>query len=132
MFRPKHHVSAKLALYSNDLSSVLVMRYPVRGTSGVPGGHVEAKEQPDVTLQRELMEELGFTVDGVKRVDFFLHKGDTGRIILAYTAIAPADIVIAPTKPKFEYGEWVTKEEFKTIPMASEYTRFILENWPNA
>jgi 8-oxo-dGTP pyrophosphatase MutT (NUDIX family) len=126
----KHYVSVKLALYSSDLQSVLIMRYPSRGANGMPGGHIDAKEHPDFALRRELMEELSLAVDNVKRVDFFLHKGIAGRIILAYTAIAPADIVITPTDPKFEYGEWLTKDEFEKVDMSPEYKRFTLENWP--
>jgi 8-oxo-dGTP pyrophosphatase MutT (NUDIX family) len=131
MFRPKHHVSAKVALYSHDLGSVLVMYYPKRGTNGLPGGHVESKENPDDTIRRELIEELTLTVDTMKRTDFFLHKGNTGRVILAYTAIAPSEVSITPTDPKFEYAKWVTKNEFEAITMAPGYTRFVLENWPN-
>lgn len=123
----RHRVSTKIAIYSNDLSSVLVMRYPRRGSTGLPGGHIDKNEMPDDTLKRELQEELSLSIDSMKRVDFFYAK----RIVLAYIAIAPADIVITPTNPKFEYSEWVTKDELKNTNMHLEYIRFTLENWPN-
>ncbi len=130
--RPKNIVSTKLALYSHDLKSVLIMRYPIRGLSGLPGGHVEPKENPDIAINRELLEELTMTVENLNRKDFFLREGDNGPIILAYTAIAPADIVMIPTHPKFEYAEWVPKDELKNVVMSAEYTRFVLQNWPNS
>ena len=129
---PKLEVSTKLALYSHDLKSVLIMRYPIRGLNGLPGGHVEFKEAPDDALKRELIEELSLVVDNMKRTDFFLREGDRGSIILAYTAIAPADVDIKPTHAKFEYGDWVSKDELQDIVMSSEYKRFVLENWPKS
>ena len=130
--RPKNVVSTKIALYSHDLSSVLVMRYPLRGISGLPGGHVETKENPNDTIRRELMEELSLTLDEIERKDFFLREGDRGAIILAFTSIAPSDVSIRPTNPKFEYGEWVKKADVESVSMSREYIRFVLENWPNA
>lgn len=126
MFHDKHYVSAKLALFSSDLQSVLVMRYPQRNISGLPGGHVDRNETPDEAIARELMEELSVTVENMKRVDFFY----SNRIILAYTAIAPRGIIITPTDPSYEFAEWVTRDELETTNMATEYIRFILQNWP--
>ena len=128
--RPKHTVSTKLSLYSHDLSSVLVMHYPVRGHYGLPGGHVEPRENPNDTIRRELLEELTLSVDVLKRTDFFLREGDHGSIILAFTAIAPANVSVKPTNPNFEYGVWVEKNDITEIDMSEEYKRFVLENWP--
>jgi len=129
--RPNHIVSTKLALYNHDLTSVLAMHYPVRGHYGLPGGHVEPKENPNETIKRELLEELTLSVDNIKRADFFLRGGDQGSIILAFTSVAPVDVNIIPTDPAFEYGVWVTKETIADIDMSLEYKRFVLENWPN-
>lgn len=131
LVRPKHIVSTKLALYSHDLVSVLLMHYPIRGQYGLPGGHVEPKENPNETIKRELLEELTLSVDNLKRGDFFLRGGDHGPIILGFTGIAPIDVVIKPTDPKFEYGVWTTKDEVPATDMSLEYKRFVLENWPN-
>jgi len=129
--RPKHVVSTKLALYSHDHASVLLMHYPVRGHFGLPGGHVEPKEDPNETIKRELLEELTLSVDNLKRADFFLRSGDSGPIILAFTAVATKDVGIEPTDPKFEYGVWTTKDQLHGTDMSVEYKRFVLENWPN-
>lgn len=123
----RHRVSTKIAIYSNDLSLVLVMRYPKRGTTGLPGGHIDKNEKPDDAIKRELKEELSLSLNDMKRVDFFYER----RVVLAYIATAPADIVITPTNPKFEYGEWVTKDALENTDMPSDYIRFTLENWPN-
>lgn len=131
MPRPKNIVSTKLALYSHDLASVLLMHYPVRDHYGLPGGHVEPKEDPGQTIKRELLEELTLSVDNLKRTDFFLRSGDHGPIILAFTAVATVDVAIKPTDPKFEYGVWTTKDEVSRRDMSLEYKRFVLENWPN-
>ncbi len=128
---PKIEVSTKLALYSHDLGSVLVMRYPSRGRIGLPGGHVELRESPDDAIKRELVEELSLVVDEMERKDFFLREGRKGPIILAYTAVAYEGIEITPTNPRFEYAEWVVKDEVANIAMSPEYIRFVLENWPN-
>jgi len=129
--RPKHVVSTKLALYSHDLASVLLMHYPVRGHYGLPGGHVEPREDPNDTIRRELLEELTLTVDTLRRTDFFLRGGDHGPIILAFTGIAPSDVSVIPTDPKFEYGAWIAKDDIAAIDMSHEYKRYVLENWPN-
>ena len=129
--RPKNVVSTKVALYSHDLASVLVMHYPIRNIHGLPGGHVEPQEHPDAAVRRELLEELTLSVDNLQRKDFFLRGGDKGPIILGYTAIAPEEVSIVPTEPSFEYAQWVPKEELGNIVMTPEYHRFIIENWPN-
>ena len=131
MLRPKNIVSTKIALYSHDASSVLIMRYPIRNISGLPGGHVEQNENPDETIRRELLEELSLELNSMKRADFFLRESTHGPIILAFTARAGVDIFIKPTNPTFEYAEWVVKADITTIEMSPEYKRFVLENWPN-
>jgi 8-oxo-dGTP pyrophosphatase MutT (NUDIX family) len=128
--RPKHVVSTKLALYSHDLASVLLMHYPVRGHYGLPGGHVEPREDPNETIRRELLEELTLSVDTLKRTDFFLREGSHGPIILAFTAVASPSVSIKPTNARFEYGVWREKNDIPEVDMSPEYKRFVLENWP--
>lgn len=54
----RHEVSVKVALYSSDGKRVLLMYYPHDDGFGLPGGHIDAGETPDVALERELREEL--------------------------------------------------------------------------
>lgn len=128
LFQTRHYVSVKLVMYSHDKKRVLVMRYPTR--SGLPGGHLDAKETPDQALERELREELGITVKDFKRVDFFLRGRRGNSVILGYIAIAPKDIELDPPRPHKEYGEWVTPDQLASLNIAENYKTFILDNWP--
>lgn len=123
-----HRVSAKIAIYSDDAERVLVMSYPRRDVFGLPGGHVDAGEDPDTALQRELQEELGITLPAAKRADFFM----SNRIILGYTATVPADFQTHPSNHDKEHAIWVSKAEFEQMTAINEsYTRFVLEQWPS-
>lgn len=131
MRHDRHEVSAKAALYSEDGQSVLVMRYPRRGRTGLPGGHVDKGESPEVALRREMIEELNLTAGHLERKDFFLSGEFEPRIILAFIGTIPGDSLMTPTDPTFEYGEWVSMDTFKTIDIISpHYRQFVLENWP--
>ena len=128
----RHTVSVKVALYSADYQKVLLMHYPKVGLYGLPGGHLERKELPDEALPRELKEELGISeIIKMRHTDFFL-RGDRGTsVILAYTAIAPSDMILAPPRPKKEYCVWVTRDELKaTKGLSKAYTQHVLNNWP--
>jgi 8-oxo-dGTP pyrophosphatase MutT (NUDIX family) len=123
----KHHVSVKLAMYSNDLGRVLLMYYPRRDIYGLPGGHIDKQEAPDFAMARELREELGIDAPELRRADFFR----TSRIILGYTAIVPNDFETYPTNPKKEHAEWRTKAEISQMENLSDgYQEFILQHWP--
>ncbi len=120
-----HLVSVKVAVFSNDKSRVLVMRYP--GGYGLPGGHLELDETPDEALEREFQEELGVSLPPAKRTDFFM----VGRLVLGFTATAPLDFAMNPPDPNKEHGVWVSRTEFDKIDdIADAYRRLVIENWP--
>lgn len=125
----RHLVSVKVAIFSADLARVLLMYYPRRNIYGLPGGHIDRNEAPDDALARELMEELGVSIEGATRCDFF--RGN--RLILAYTAIAPVGFETYPTHPKKEYGVWHTRAEVTHMAEFSDtYRQFVLAHWPAA
>lgn len=127
----RHEVSAKIAIYSDDAQMVLVMRYPKMGRTGLPGGHVEKNEKPDDALRRELIEELGLSIETVVRKDFFLRERNKGSVILAYTASLPLSAQMSPPVPKYEHGEWISRQELDdTIDISDDYRDFIIQNWP--
>ncbi len=132
MFAHKHEVSAKIALYDERAERVLVMVYPGRSVHGLPGGHVEKDESSDVTIVREVEEELGIAISDFARKDFFLHQESEGKLILAYTGRLSSDTVFEEPHRSFEYGKWFTKPEFEALTsISSGYQKFTLENWPH-
>lgn len=121
-----HYVSVKVAVYSDDKSHVLVMKYG-SGVFGLPGGHLELNETPDEALVREFQEELGAVLPPVKRTDFFM----SGRLVLGFVALAPIDMPMDPPNPEKEHGVWVTRSEFDQIEdIADGYRTLVTENWP--
>jgi 8-oxo-dGTP pyrophosphatase MutT (NUDIX family) len=129
----KFYVSNKIAIYSHDLKTVMLMEYKPRGIWGLPGGHLDPGEEPEVGMARELQEELGVTVDNIEKCDFFVRNfGDDGEetVILAYKAIAPEGFTTSPTDFVKEHDIWVTPEEVPSFNLAESYKKFVLENWP--
>ena len=133
----RHEVSVKVALYSSDGKRVLLMYYPHDDGFGLPGGHIDAGETPDVALERELREELGITTDATP-ADFYVRDphSDTvkdHKIILGYTAIADDSIEI-PSRAcdgGEEHPVWLTWTEVKaTDKLAPGYRNFVLKWWP--
>lgn len=121
-----HRVSVKVAVYSNDKSRVLVLKYD-HGRFGLPGGHLEADETPDEALVREFREELGADLPPAKRTDFFM----VGRLVLGFVTIAPIDMPMDPPDPDKEHGVWMTRSEFdKIYDIAEAYRKLVVQNWP--
>ena len=133
----RHEVSVKVALYSNDGKCVLLMYYPHDDGFGLPGGHIDAGETPDVALKRELREELGITIDATP-ADFYMRypRGSAvkdHKIILGYTATVDSNAEL-PDRA-CDGGEerivWLTRAEVETTDKLSPgYRDFVLKWWP--
>ena len=80
--RDRFRVSCKAALYTPDGKKVLIVDHGKKG-NGLPGGHLEVNETPDVAMARELFEELGVDDVTLERRDFWMHHG--GKLILGFT-----------------------------------------------
>ena len=133
----RHEVSVKIALYSSDGKRVLLMYYPHDDGFGLPGGHIDAGETPDVALERELREELGITIDATP-ADFYMRypRGSAvkdHKIILSYTATVDSNVEL-PDRAR-DGGEerpiWLAQAEIKTTDkLAPGYRDFVLRWWP--
>ncbi len=131
----RYLVTNKIALYSHDLQNVMVMEYNgLYSKNGLPGGHLDPGETPEHAMARELMEELGVTIDIIQKRDFFVRNFDEPEetIILAYTAIAPEGLVTSPSNYHAEHGIWVARDDIPSVDMADTYKAFVLENWPES
>ena len=133
----RHEVSVKAALYSNDGKRVLLMYYPHDDGFGLPGGHIDAGETPDVALERELREELGITIDATPADFYMRYPRDSAvkdhKIILGYTAMVDGNIEI-PDRA-CDGGEerpvWLDRAEIETTDkLAPGYRDFVLRWWP--
>ena len=113
------------------------MYYPHDDGFGLPGGHIDTGETPDVALERELREELGIAIDATP-ADFYMRypRGsavEDHKIILGYTAIADGSIEI-PSRA-CDGGEerpiWLARAEIETTDkLAPGYRDFVLRWWP--
>lgn len=133
----RHEVSVKVALYSEDGKQVLLMYHLSSDGFGLPGGHIDAGETPDVALERELREELGITIDATP-ADFYVRnpyddniKGH--KIILGYTATAKKGMTLPNSACDGSEGDivWLTRAEVETTDKLSPgYRDFVLKWWP--
>jgi 8-oxo-dGTP diphosphatase len=84
-----------------------------------PGGRLHAAESPVEGIAREIKEELGLTIAGIKpfRVEPSFHfKSNMPQVFIAYTCTAQrGDLTIDASE--VEEWKWVTKEELKDLPM---------------
>jgi len=123
-------VSTKAAIYSKDASHILVIYINKNKSWGLPGGHIEAGETPDQAIKRELMEECGLAIPHLQRRDFFLHS--EGKIILAYTGVAPSHTLQSTQHNCEGIPTWVTRAEFATLTIEPHYKELVLAAWPSA
>ena len=133
----RHEVSVKAALYSSDGKRVLLMYYPHDDGFGLPGGHIDAGETPDIALERELREELGIAIDATP-ADFYMRypRGSAvkdHKIILGYTATVDSNAEL-PDRA-CDGGEerivWLTRAEVEaTDKLSPGYRDFVLKWWP--
>lgn len=95
---------------------------------GLPGGHIDENESPDVAMMRELYEECGIIPDSIVRKDFFMHSN--GKLILAYVG----GITNTDLKSQQDNLEgrpvWISKSEFMKVEIEPNYREFVLNNWP--
>lgn len=95
---------------------------------GLPGGHLEAGEDPDEAIRRELKEETG--IEGIKltRRDFWAHED--GKIVLGYTGKLETVVPLSSSEPG-SVTEWRPLSDIANeVINVGSYKEFILSNRP--
>lgn len=92
----------------------------------MPGGDLDYGEDPWNAIKREIKEESGLTVEGLKLLDVEAHvvaNEDRYWITLAYVCKAASDKVIL----SYEHDDfkWVTPSEFLELESAPKLIRFV-------
>lgn len=127
-------ISTKAAIYNEVGTKVLVMKYRKGVHYGLPGGHLEHGETPDIAMKRELVEELGVQDDfSLQPTDFFVHEGNTQRprLILGYRGTIREDTAFVFASHDYEEeGVWMDRAEFANAPVSDGYRAFVEKHWP--
>jgi len=120
-------VSTKAAIYNSTHDRILVIHMDQYNDWGLPGGHIDEGETPDVAMSRELLEECGIKPNNLAHKNFFMHSN--GKIILAYVGEID-DMNIKSQQNNFEgIPKWLSIAEFQKIQIEPNYRDFVLENW---
>lgn len=125
--RKEFKVVTKAAIFNKNRSKVLVIHMDQNGVYGLPGGHIEENEDIDDTIQRELKEECGISVEDLRKVDFFFHSN--GKVVLAYTGTSESDHLVSMQDNLEGIPKWLAYEEFENINIEPNYRNLVLEHW---
>lgn len=121
-------VSTKAAIFDNTHKNILVIVMDEINDWGLPGGHIDEGETPDIAMMRELYEECGITPDTLVRKDFFMHS--KGKLILAYVGEVTNTDLKSQQNNLEGKPAWISKSEFLKIEIEPNYREFVLNNWP--
>ena len=97
--------AAGIILDSED--RVLLLKHRFRSGSGwgIPGGFIEADEQPEDGLRRELQEEIGFELQALKLYKARTFEG-TRQIEIIFSGRAQG--AVTPQSQEIKKAEWFT------------------------
>lgn len=128
--RDIHRVTCKCVLFSPDGTKVLVVDYGGDIAYGLPGGHIDEGESPDMAMARELFEELGVEGLTLEHTDFDIHHN--GKIILGYRGVLDPDTKLVPQAEEMRDALWVSVDDIINDNVAvPSYKRFIVDYLPN-
>jgi len=108
--RPSHHVSVKVALLNEAQDKVLMTVMP-GNRYGLPGGHIDKGEYPQVALSREIHEEIGLKEGEYTNLTQHSFFRSGGRIILLYTATLNEAAPITPDADEILDTVWASYED---------------------
>lgn len=98
------------ALIFNEEGKVLLLKHRFRAGSGwgIPGGFLEAGEQPEEAIRRELREEIGLEVD---RVEILTSRSFRKPRQVEILFRCRADAEVKPLTIEVERAEWFSVHE---------------------
>jgi 8-oxo-dGTP diphosphatase len=109
--QPRFAVTAG-AVVSDERGRVLLLRHVLRAGSGwgIPGGFLNAGEQPDEAVRRELREETGLELDGVE-LAFVRTLGGVRQVEVIFRARMVAARLSALSKGfEIDRAEWFARD----------------------
>jgi 8-oxo-dGTP diphosphatase len=118
-------VAQKAIIYRGD--KVLLVRDPRMEELiwEIPGGRLNAGEEPKIGLVREIKEELGIdcNVEGVIFLKQFLQGNENAQsaLVLVYKATIAEDAVLSPDPHEVCEIAWFSKDEALSLPLFPEY-----------
>lgn len=97
------------ALIFNDNGQVLLLKHRFRAGSGwgIPGGFLEAGEQPEQALRRELREEIGLEVE---QVEIFITRSFRRPQQVEILFRCRANAKVQPQAMEVERAEWFSPQ----------------------
>ena len=122
---------AALIIINNKNEILLMLRdnipeIPVPDMWDIPGGHVELNEDPEQTIKREMMEEMGFDAGEIYFFRKYGRENLTDNIFWKRADLNP-DIIILKEGQRIKY---FTREEIKDLHLAFNYNE-VLEDFFN-
>jgi len=126
--QPTKRIAAD-CLFTDESGRLLVLEPPYKTTWDLPGGIVERDESPRLAAQREVLEEIGLTVEpgALLAVDWISRSGEFTEIVAFLFdggLLAPADIdriVIEPSE--VNSFRFVTLDEAARLLDVGQYAR---------
>ena len=124
--RNQFRVSCKAALFTEDLSEVLLAEYD-SGHYGLPGGHIEeADDSPETAVARELQEEFGLEGVDLEIKHSWFH--DNGKLVIGYMGVISKDTQIKVQVEELEAATWTPVHEIESGQViVRSYAKFILK-----
>jgi 8-oxo-dGTP diphosphatase len=121
---PLAHTHVLAAVIKDDAARLLICKRPAHKRHGnlweFPGGKLELGESALQAARRELLEELGLTVESVHELLFSVHDPGSVFIIDFYRVVAPG----TPVPTEHSDIAWVRPEDLLSYDLAPSDERF--------